>query len=68
MASRPQLTEDSPSAERRDPGSSSAVAGIDQGLRVRSPDRLDAVACRMRESARLAVVQVAEPEVPVSFL
>jgi hypothetical protein len=60
--------EDALFTQRREPKGSTAVASIDQALRVRSPSRLNVVACCMGQSVRLAGVQVTQPKVPVPAL
>jgi len=59
---------DAAPAERRKPKPSPAVAGIDHGLRICGPGRLDSVASCVGESERFTVTQIAEPKVPVSAL
>ena len=61
-----QLRDYATSAESREPKGAPAVAGVDQGPRIRGPRRLYIVAGFMGESVRLASVLTAKPKVPVA--
>ena len=62
------LFRDPATAERGKPQGSPAVAGINQRLRVGCPGWLHIIAVGLGEPAGLAVVEVAQPQVPVAAL
>ena len=64
----PVVAVDAALAKYGKPKGSPAVAGVNQGLRVGGPGGFDIVAGDVGESVRLAVVQIAEPKIPVSTL
>ena len=61
-----QLGDYATPAESCKPKGAPAVAGVDQGPRIRGPRRLYIVAGFMGESVRLASVLTAKPKVPVA--
>jgi len=68
MGSDDRLLGDAATAERSKPQGSPAVAGVNQRLRVRRPGWLNVIAVRVSEPAGSAVVQVAQPQMPIAAL
>ena len=63
-----RLLGDATTAERGKPQGPPAVARINQRLRIRRPGWLYVIAVRVSEPASPAVVQVAQPQMPIAAL